>query len=96
MASEPAVEVVSCASHHKQADTAQGRVPAQQTAPGHFPHPRGRKETLMGLIILIILVLLVVGALPIYPYSRKWGYAPGGTLTVLLVILIVLMLMGRI
>jgi hypothetical protein len=50
----------------------------------------------MGLILLIILILLLVGALPVYPYSRKWGYAPGGTLGLVLVIVLILVLMGRI
>lgn len=49
----------------------------------------------MGTILLIILILLLVGALPVYPYSRRWGYGPGGLVGVLLVILIVLLLMGR-
>lgn len=51
---------------------------------------------MLGLILLIILVVLLVGALPVYPYSRRWGYYPGGLLGVLLIILIVLLLMGRI
>ncbi len=49
----------------------------------------------MGLILLIILVLLLIGALPVYPYSRKWGYAPGGVLTVIVIILLILVLTGR-
>ena len=50
---------------------------------------------MIGTILLIILVLLLIGALPVFPYSRKWGYAPGGIVGVLLVIVIVLLLMGR-
>jgi hypothetical protein len=46
----------------------------------------------MGLILLIILVLLLLGATPTWPYSRSWGYGPSGLVGVLLVILIVLML----
>lgn len=49
----------------------------------------------LGTILLIILILLLIGGLPVYPYSRKWGYGPGGVLGVLLVILIVLMILGR-
>jgi Protein of unknown function (DUF3309) len=49
---------------------------------------------MLGTILLIVLVLLLVGALPVYPYNRKWGYAPGGFLGVLLIVLIVLMLLG--
>lgn len=50
----------------------------------------------MGLILLIILVLLLVGGLPAWPYSRSWGYAPTGILTVLLVILLLMVLTNRI
>jgi uncharacterized protein DUF3309 len=50
----------------------------------------------IGLILLIIVVLVLVGALPTWPHSRSWGYMPSGTLGLVLVILIVLLLMGRI
>jgi hypothetical protein len=50
----------------------------------------------MGTILLIILILLLVGALPSWPYSRGWGYYPSSGLGVLLVVLIVLLAMGRI
>lgn len=50
----------------------------------------------LGLILLIILVLLLVGAVPSWPYSRGWGYGPSGGLGLVLVIVIVLLLMGRI
>jgi hypothetical protein len=47
----------------------------------------------MGLLLLIILVLLLVGGLPNWPYSRQWGYAPSGALgTVLLIVLILVLL----
>jgi hypothetical protein len=49
----------------------------------------------MGLILLIIVVLLVLGALPTWPYSTGWGYYPSGGLGLLLLILLVLLLMGR-
>lgn len=51
---------------------------------------------MLGTILIIVLVLLLIGALPLYPHSRKWGYAPGGVLGLLLIILIVLVLTGRI
>ncbi len=44
-------------------------------------------------LLLIILVLLLVGALPVYPHSRSWGYYPSGILTVVLVVVLVLALM---
>jgi uncharacterized protein DUF3309 len=50
----------------------------------------------MGTILLIIVILLLVGALPTWPYSSGWGYYPSGGLGLILVIIIVLLLMGRI
>ncbi len=47
-------------------------------------------------ILLIILILLLVGALPSWPHSRSWGYAPSGVVGLIVVVLIVLLLMGRI
>jgi len=49
---------------------------------------------LMGLILLIVLVLLLIGALPTWGYSRKWGAAPSGGLGLILVVVIVLLLLG--
>lgn len=46
-------------------------------------------------ILLIIVILLLIGAVPTWPYSRGWGYGPSGLLGVILLILIVLLLMGR-
>jgi len=50
----------------------------------------------VGTILLIILILVLVGALPSWGYSRGWGYGPSGILGVLAVVLLVLLLMGRI
>jgi hypothetical protein len=50
----------------------------------------------MSTILLIVLVLLVLGALPTWPYSTGWGYYPSGGLGLVLVILLVLVLMGRV
>jgi len=50
----------------------------------------------MGIILLIILLLLLVGALPAWPYSSGWGYYPTGGLGLLLVIVLVLVLLGRV
>jgi hypothetical protein len=49
----------------------------------------------MGLILLVIVLLLLIGALPSWPYSTGWGYYPSGGLGVILLILIILLLMGR-
>ena len=50
----------------------------------------------LGTILIIILILLLIGALPAWPYSRGWGYGPGGVLGLILIILLILVLMGRI
>jgi len=50
----------------------------------------------VGTILLIILVLLLLGALPAWPYSTGWGYMPSGALGLVLIILVVLLLTGRI
>ena len=52
-------------------------------------------EVTMYTILLIILILLLIGALPSWPYSSGWGYYPSGGLGVILLIIIVLMLLGR-
>jgi Protein of unknown function (DUF3309) len=49
----------------------------------------------LGTILLIILILLLIGAIPSWPYSRGWGYGPSGILGVILLIIIILLLMGR-
>jgi len=49
----------------------------------------------MSTILLVILVLLVVGALPTWPYSSGWGYYPSGGLGLVVVVLLVLLLAGR-
>ena len=50
----------------------------------------------MRLILLIILIVLLLGALPTWPYSTGWGYYPSGGLGLVLLILVILALMGRI
>jgi len=50
----------------------------------------------MGTILLIILILLLVGVLPTWPHSSKWGYGPSGGLGLVLVIILILVLLGRI
>jgi hypothetical protein len=49
----------------------------------------------MSTILLIVLVLLLVGALPAWPYSRGWGYYPSGGLGLVVVVLLVLLLAGH-
>ncbi|HEY6364880.1 MAG: DUF3309 domain-containing protein [Acidisphaera sp.] len=50
----------------------------------------------MGTILLIILILLLLGALPTWPYSSGWGYYPSGGLGLILLIVIILLVLGRI
>jgi hypothetical protein len=54
------------------------------------------RDDAMNLIILIILIVLLVGALPTWPYSAGWGYYPSGGLGLVLIILLILVLLGRI
>ena len=49
---------------------------------------------MLSLILLIVLVMLLVGALPSWPYSRSWGYAPSGTLGTILLIVLIAVLLG--
>jgi len=49
----------------------------------------------MGTILIVLLILLVLGAIPVWPYSHNWGYYPTGGLGLVLVILVVLVLLGR-
>jgi hypothetical protein len=51
---------------------------------------------MLGTILLIALLLVLVGALPAWPHSREWGYAPTGAIGLILVIVLILVLMGRI
>jgi hypothetical protein len=50
----------------------------------------------LGTILLIILILILIGALPTWPYSAGWGYYPSGGLGLVVVILLILLLLGRI
>ena len=50
----------------------------------------------LGAILLVVLILLFVGAIPTWPHSRSWGYAPSGGFSLLFVVLLVLLLTGRI
>ena len=81
----PGGHPLSCRGERKLLTCAAGGLSAQSD----------RQEVTMGLIILIIVLLLLVGALPTWPYSTGWGYYPSGGLGLILLILIVLLLMGR-
>ena len=51
---------------------------------------------MLSTILIIVLILILVGTLPAWPYSRGWGYGPTGLLGVVLIVLLILALMGRI
>ena len=57
--------------------------------------PKG-DHTMLGTILLIVLILLLLGAVPAWPYSRSWGYAPSGGVGLLLAIVLILVLLGHI
>lgn len=50
----------------------------------------------IGTILLILLILAVVGALPTWPHSKKWGYYPSGLLGIVVLVLLILVFMGRV
>jgi hypothetical protein len=49
----------------------------------------------LGMILLIVLILILVGALPTWGHSRNWGYGPSGGLGLVVVIILILVLLGR-
>ena len=51
---------------------------------------------MLGTILIIVLIMLLIGALPSWPYSRGWGYGPTGGLGLIVVIVIILVLLGYI
>jgi hypothetical protein len=57
---------------------------------------KGEADMSVGTILLIILVLLLIGALPNWGYSRAWGRGPAGIIGVILVVVLILVLLGRI
>ncbi len=51
---------------------------------------------MLGTVLVVLLILMLIGALPTWPHSKSWGYAPTGGLGLVLVILVILVLLGRI
>jgi hypothetical protein len=51
---------------------------------------------MLSTILIIILILILVGTFPSWPYSRGWGYGPSGVVGLILVILLILLLLGKI
>jgi len=50
----------------------------------------------MGIILLIVLIFMLLGAIPVWPHSKNWGYYPTGGLGLVLTVIIILLLLGRI
>jgi Protein of unknown function (DUF3309) len=62
-----------------------------------FPnHAQERGYVMLSTILIVVLILLLIGALPTWPYSSGWGYYPGGGLGLILIIVLILALTGRI
>ncbi len=59
-------------------------------------HAQAQGYVMLSTILIVILILLLIGALPTWPYSSGWGYYPGGGLGLILIIVIILALLGRI
>jgi len=79
---------------YNNADEMGGAAKRRQRTAG--PSGNLGKEPIMGLILLVILVLLLLGGLPRWGYSRNWGYGPSGALGLVLVTVVVLVLLGYI
>jgi hypothetical protein len=54
------------------------------------------ETTVMGTILLIVLILILIGSLPTWPYSAGWGYYPSGGLGLVLLVVLILVLFGRV
>ena len=50
---------------------------------------------MLGTVLVVLLVLMLIGALPTWPHSQSWGYAPSGILGTVLIIVLILFLLGR-
>jgi hypothetical protein len=70
--------------------------------PGNFaPAPQFscgilKERPMLGTVLIIVLILLLLGALPTWPYSGAWGYGPTGILGTVLIVVLILVLLGRI
>jgi uncharacterized protein DUF3309 len=62
----------------------------------HLSRIQEKEQDMLGTILIVILLLALVGALPRWPHSREWGYAPTGGLGLVLFVVIILLVLGRI
>jgi Protein of unknown function (DUF3309) len=76
------------------------RICSERNIPALFAFFSGvgseRGNNMLGTVLIIILILLLIGALPAWPYSSGWGYYPGGGIGLLLIIVVILVLIGRV
>jgi hypothetical protein len=71
-----------------------GQRPARLPSSHHSCPPLEDTAMSMSLLLVIVLIILLIGALPTWPYSRSWGYRPMGGLGIIVIIVIVLLLLG--
>jgi hypothetical protein len=57
---------------------------------------QGKEQNMLGTILIVVLILALLGALPRWPHSRDWGYAPTGGVGVVILIVVALLVLGRI
>jgi hypothetical protein len=84
---------------HRENNAALGRCKTELPPVRDVIHAGSDKErgnVMLSTVLIVILILLLIGALPTWPYSAGWGYYPGGGLGLILIIVIVLALSGRI
>ena len=66
------------------------------TAPaGLCVHQPKEQPMSVSMILLIVLILILIGSVPAWPYSRSWGYGPSGVVGAIVLVLVILWLMGR-
>lgn len=80
---------MTCAFYNQKVDILKKRIYTYNTA-------NLSRTTMLGTILLILLILMLIGGLPRWGYSRGWGYGPTGIIGLILVIYLILLLIGRV
>ncbi len=86
---------VPAENENKTARITPGRTPLAPREKWFNPHQAAEGFSMLSTILLIILILILLGALPAWPYSRGWGYGPSGVVGLLVIVMVVLLLTGR-
>jgi hypothetical protein len=68
----------------------------QREAPGERNRERDQEKTVLATILIVVLIMAIVGVLPRWSHSQRWGYAPTGGVGLILIIVVILLLLGRI